>query len=255
MRKITNNNSIEENYNFLEDIIDSHISELLKDRIKNQQKILEICHLGKFLIFFNGDLNISQISEKPDFILNDGKIKIGLEHQIIVDFKPKEREGFFKNIFDRAEELLKADNTLPNFLANCYIKPYVNFKINQKEELIETVRVIIKEYVLNNNLPDNPIIDRITHTPHSQKSVSSNLGAWWRKDISAKIVEKAVGKKEKKLVNYRKTGILEQWLLLVIGSTGESSYDMNKDFEMELKTNFNRVYILEDFYNNLYQLK
>lgn len=255
MKKLINTKSINENYNLLSNIIDPFISELSKDKLKNQQKILETCHLGKFLIFFDGDLNISKLSEKPDFILTDGQIKIGLEHQIAVNFGPKEREGFFKNIFDKAEEHLKTDDSLPNFLANCHIKPYVNFKINQKEELIETVQIVIKEFVLNNRLLDNPIIDKIFKSPHSHKNINANLGAWWRQDITPEIVEKAVKKKEQKLVDYQQDGIQEQWLLIVIGSNGESSYDMNENFELKLETNFDRVYILEDFLNNLYQLK
>ncbi len=255
MKKIVNIKSINENYKLLGEIINPFITELSKDRLKNQQKILETCHLGKFLIFFNGNLNISELSEKPDFIITDGQCKIGLEHQIVVNFGPKKREGFFKNIFEKAEEHLKTDNSIPNFLANCYIKPYANFKINQKVELIETVRIVIKEFVLNDKLLDNPIIDRISKSPHSQKSINANLGGWWRQDIAPEIVEKAIKRKEKKLVTYRREGILKQWLLLVIGSNGESSYDMNENFELELETNFDKVYILEDFSNNLYELK
>lgn len=255
LKKLVNIKSKSENYKLLEDIISPFIDELSKDKIKNQQKISETCHLGKFLIFFNGELEISKLSEKPDFILTNGQNMIGLEHQIIVDFGPKEREGFYKNIFDKAELDLKADETIPNFLANCYIKPYAKFKINQKEELIEIVKIVIKEYVLTDELMDNPIIDRIFKSPHSQKSINANLGGWWRKDITTEIIEKAIKKKEDKLAHYQKNEIIEQWLLLVIGSNGESSYDMDEKLKFNSETDFDKVYVLEDFNNNLFELK
>lgn len=255
LKKLSNIKSIHENYQVLDDLIDPYVSELLTDRIKNRQKILELCHLGKFLIFFDGKYQINEVTERPDFIITDGIKLIGLEHQIIVEFDAKAREGFFQNIFDQAEEKLKTDSDLPNFLANCYVMPYANFKINQKEELIETVRKVVKEYILNDNLIENPIIERISKMPHSQKSVNVNLGAWWTKDITKKLVEEAIKNKQEKLLNYQQEGIDEQWLLIVIGNTGDSSYDMDKNLKADLNTDFSKVFILEDFRNNLYQLK
>ena len=52
MRKIENNKLVPENKKTLGELIDSHLEPLLTDRRKNQQKILEICHVGKFLMFF-----------------------------------------------------------------------------------------------------------------------------------------------------------------------------------------------------------
>ena len=255
MKKLSNLKSIDGNYQLLYNLIDPYFSELLTDQTKNQQKILELRHLGKFLIFFNGKYKINEITERPDFIITDGIKHIGLEHQIIVDFDAKAREGFFQNIFNQAEKKLKTDSDLPDFLANCYVMPYANFKINQKEELIETIRKVVKEYILSDTLIENPIIDRILKMPHSQKSINVNLGAWWTKDITKKLIEDAIKNKQEKLLNYQKKGIEEQWLLIVIGNTGDSSYNMDKNLKAEINTDFSKVFILEDFRNNLYQLK
>lgn len=246
---LKNTKSISESYDLLETLIGKHL-----ESHTSKQKTLEICHAGKFLLFFE-NLIISQVSEKPDFILFDGKEKIGLEHQIIVEPKSKEREGFFKNIFAQAETELQQDTELPNFLADCHIGYYTTYKLNQKEKLIEMVKNIIKEYVLNNNFIENPIIERISLQSHSQKNIHANMGAWWQKNIPKETLESAIIKKDTKVSSYRENGVQKQWLLLVIGSSGDSSFEMDKDLKLEIETKFDKIFVLEDFKNILYGLK
>ena len=255
VKKVCNHRSISENKELLKKILDPHLVELLTDKNKNQQKILELCHLGKFIILSEKKLKIKELTEKPDFLLTHGQNHIGLEHQVIVDFKAKKREGFFEDIFKKAEERLRSVPDLPNFLANCYIRPYIEYPTSQKENLVTIVETVVHEYVVNGYLMDNPIIDEISKMPHSQINITPNLGAWWEKDISAEEIIRAVKKKEQKIMSYKEKGFSEQWLLMVIGSTGESSYEMDEHLEIQLETEFDRVFILEDFKNNLFQLK
>ena len=255
MKIIENNKSISENKKLFDNLIDSHLKILMPEKEKNSQKILELCHVGKFLMFFNNKIKIDKLYEKPDFILNGEFGEIGLEHQILIDNKPKEREGFFENIFSAAESELKKDSELPNFLVSCYLIPYVNFKINEKDNIIKIIVRVVKEYILTKKLIENPIIENISMTDHSEKSLNVNLGGWWVKDVTEELIIKAVRKKEKKLSSYRENSGKTQWLIIVIGSTGESSYNLYNPFEMNLETEFNKVFILEDFNNKLYELK
>lgn len=255
MKIIESIKSVTENKKVLGELIDSHLEPLLVDRRKNQQKILETCHTGKFLMFLDNGFKIHTLSEKPDFIISDGTNLIGLEHQIIVDPISKEREGFFKNLFELAEIELQKDKSMPNFLANCDIMPYANFKISEKEEIISTIVRVVKKYVLTDILEENPIIERIWKMPHSQINISENLGAWWQKDLTSDILNKAVRKKEKLISKYKENAGQEQWLLLVIGSTGASSYRTASEVRYSVKTLFDKVFLFEDFYNNLYELK
>lgn len=255
MRIIENNKSVSENKRYLGELIDSHLEPLLTDRRKNQQKILEICHVGKFLMFFENDFEISKVNEKPDFILTNGTELVGLEHQILVDSKSKEREGIFKTIFDLAELELKRDNSLPNFLANCYIVPYANFKLTEKKELVATIVRLVKKYVLTDVLEENQIIERISKMPHSGINIYENLGAWWQKDLTNEILSKAVKKKEKLLSNYKENSTEKQWLLIVIGGNGDSSYLIDRSMKYDLESEFDKVFVLEDFNNNLYEIK
>jgi hypothetical protein len=246
---LQNNKSISLNYDLLGKLIDEHL-----DSHPDKQKTLEICHTGKFLMFFD-NLMIHQVTEKPDFILFDGNEKIGLEHQIIVEIKSKEREGFFENIFSLAEFELQNDIELPNFLANCYIQRQVNFKLSEKEYLIETVMKVVKEYVLNDNFIENPIIESIYIQPHSQKNIHANMGAWWQKNITLETIEASIKKKNAKISTYKEKGINTQWLLLVIGGNGDSSFQMDKSLKLEMETKFDKVFVLEDLSNTLYELK
>lgn len=255
MRIIKNNKSGLENKKSLGELIDKHLEPLLCDSRKNQQKILEICHVGKFLMFFENDFEISNVSEQPDFILSNGSELIGLEHQILLDNKSKEREGFFKNIFEIAELELKKDKSLPNFLANCYIMPYANFKLAEKEEIVATIVRVVKKYVLTDILEENRIIERIWKMPHSGINISENLGAWWQKYLTNEILSNAVKKKEKLILKYKENSIEKQWLLIVIGSIGDSSYLIDENIKYGIKTEFDKVFVLEDFNNNLYEIK
>ena len=243
------NRTAAEDYALLAKLIDKHLKSFT-----DKKKTLEICHAGKFLLFFE-NMVIHQVTEKPDFILSDGENKIGLELQVIVDSKSREREGFFENIFELAEKDLKEDNELPNFLAGCYIEPYSDFKLNEKEYLVETVKKVIKECVINNNFIENPIIESIHVQPHSQKNIYPNMGAWWQKSVSLEIIENSIRKKNSKIETYKANGIETQWLLLVIGGLGESSFEMDKTLKFEMETEFDKVFVFEDFKNVLYQLK
>ena len=92
-------------------------------------------------------------------------------------------------------------------------------------------------------------------TDHSEKSLGVNLGAWWVKDVTKELITKAVRKKELKISAYKENTGKTQWLLIVIGSTGESSYNLYNPFEINLKTVFDKVFILEDFNNKLFEIK
>lgn len=255
MRKIINKNSIQENKELLNTHLNPYLPQLRKNSNQNQQKILELCHLGKFLILFDKKLEIEEVREKPDFILSDGKNKIGIELQIIVESIPKKREGFFNSIARNVEDRLKQDLNFPNLLVNCYLNPNLKFQTNQKKYYSTIIETIIVEYAETGHLKENPLNDKIFAMPHTNKSININLGAWWEKEITADKINSSISKKEKKIKNYKANGIEVQWLLMIIGSTGESSYNMIQDFKFNFHTEFDKIFILEDFYNVLYELK
>nr|WP_319270748.1 hypothetical protein [uncultured Draconibacterium sp.] len=254
MKKLALNSkySTVENYS---DLISEFTDKLKVDYYKNEQKIVETCHVGKFLMFFENRFKIDKISEEPDFIISDGITKIGLEHQILIDKKSKEKEGFFGNLIKQAEKELRKDKELPNFLANVYAHPFFNSKINEKQRLINEIVHLIKHFIKTGELLENEIIDRISSMKHSKISLSPNMGAWWQKSINGELIKNAVFKKEKRIDKYLENTNLSQWLLIVIGGLGESSYSVETEFDLRVKTKFDKVYLLEDFNTNLFEIK
>lgn len=76
-----------------------------------------------------------------------------------------------------------------------------------------------------------------------------------KKKLLWKLLKIQLKSKDAKISSYKEKGITTQWLLLVIGSNGESSFEMNRNLKIEIETEFDKVFILEDFNNRLYELK
>lgn len=255
MKPVVNDKTNSQNYEALGPLINSHLELLNGDDAKTRQKVIEVCHVGKFLTFFNNEITIDSLQEEPDFILSSKEGKIGLEHQIVVDSEAREIEGFYKNIFLIAESEMKSDPDLPNFFANCYLASNLAYKLKDKPKLIEIVKEVVKEYVLTGNLKENPLIERIWKMPYEEIGFSPNFGGWWQKEITEEIIVEAIKKKEKKISQYRTNTSLPQWLLIVIDSGGSSSYNRAGKLNLSVESEFDKIYILEDFHNKLYEVK
>ena len=90
---------------------------------------------------------------------------------------------------------------------------------------------------------------------HSQKNVNVNFGAYMQQHITKDLILEYIAKKEKKCSSYRQNTELPQWLVLVIGGTGQSSFEVNDLFSIEIISDFDKIFLYEDFDNNLYELK
>lgn len=62
MKQIMNQNSIEENLSNLDKLINNLINDLKREGTKNQKKIIETCHAGKFLMLANYESSL-ELSE------------------------------------------------------------------------------------------------------------------------------------------------------------------------------------------------
>jgi predicted transcriptional regulator len=235
--------------------INHHLIGLDKAKKDDSQNILELCHVGKMLATYFNDYEISEVMEKPDFIISNGHHKIGLEHEQILCGELKSSEGYYENICKKVQQLLEQDENLPNFLVNVYIKKNVTTRIKDKGRIIETIHSIIKDFVNTNVLKENEFIDKILIMKHSKKSVCPNFGAYCQNWITEELICEYVAKKEVKLNSYISNSVETQWLVLVIGSLGKSSYEVNKNMNIKLNTKFDKVYLYENFSNNLYEIK
>jgi hypothetical protein len=243
------------NKDFLKSIIDDFIDDLKKDKYKNHKKILELCHVAKFLTFFEDRFKIERINEEPDFIIFSTSERIGLEHQTLIDSGVKEKEGFIENLFKQAEKILSKEPDIQNFLANIYISPSLEIKINDKNQKIIEIVDLLKNYLNTGKLCKNDIFEDVIIMPHSQISLNPNFGAWCQKDITSELLVKAISKKERLINSYIKKTNLKQWLLIVIGGLGESSYEYDIRFDMNIESKFEKIFLMEDFGYKLFEIK
>jgi hypothetical protein len=118
------------------------------------------------------------------------------------------------------------------------------------------VKDIVSSSLLKNEIPENPIIDRIFQMPHSKKNLTVNFGAHTVQNLSENIVYDFIKKKEGKIEKYSNNTGLDQWLILLAGGVGEYSYDIIEGLNFELlDTKFKKVFLLADFDNKLYEIK
>lgn len=236
--------------------ITHHLKGLHEYKNEDRQKELELCQIGKLLATFFPNYDIKEVREQPDFIITNGKVDIGLEHELITNTAIRKQHGFYENIFQLAERDLQSNMELPNFLANCYLKPNLEFKTKDKNELIQIVKYVVSKSILKNEIPENPIIDSIFPMPHNKKNLTVHFGAHMVQDLSESIVYDFIKKKEEKFENYTNNTGLDQWLILLAGGVKEYSYDVPDGLNFEhLDTRFQKVFILADFDNRLYEIK
>ncbi|HBK84328.1 MAG TPA: hypothetical protein DDZ41_12180, partial [Flavobacterium sp.] len=152
MRQLQHNIEFNETRSRLGLKINSHLNGLDKSKKDDKQKILELCQIGKLLATYFNDFEITQVTEKPDFIISNGKTGFGLEHELIIDTKAKSEEGFYENICEKVEANLENDPSIPNVLVNLFLKNNLSFKINDKTDLIMRLTELVKHFVSTGKL-------------------------------------------------------------------------------------------------------
>jgi len=241
----------------LEILLNVHLEKLDSKRSDYHKKVLELCHIGKFLALLNDNYSIIEVRENPDFIVTDSFLKIGIEHEIIVDPEYKKQEGTIKQIFKQAEKAFRLKYPGKDLLVNIFTKK--NFPVFQKNKtsiIIENLNSLIANYLEHGILSENNFIEDIFYMPHDRLYFEPNMGAWVQSTLSESVLNEAIEKKEKRLRTYiQNTDINEQWLVMVIGSMGKSSFQMNDKIKTGIDSEFSRIYLMEDFNAKLIRLK
>ncbi len=258
MRQIVNKSDVSENQISLEGLINEPIKTLDKSDKDSNKKELEICHVGKFLMLLNSGFKIDEIREQPDFIIKSSdNTKIGLEHEVLIDQNHKKVEGSFSDIVKTAEGIFRERYPEIKILANIYVN--VNKKISKKDKhhYVETLFSIIEDSVFHKRFEENDLVLNLSWHKHTEINFSCNPGGWWQQSLQKDFVIKSINRKETKRLNYVKnTGLGEQWLLIVIGSLSQSSYEIDSRFEENFTVNsgFNRIFLMEDFNAKLFEI-
>ena len=219
--------------------------------------VLETCHLAKFLSRYDCSIDIVTKSENPDFIIRKDNILVGVEHETIVNQKFKQVEGSLKSLIADVEKEYRRTHPYEKRLLNIYLND-ISYSKNNKTTLIKELLEIVNHYTKSQTIIENDFIQDIIMMDHSRLDFVCNLGGWWQRNLDFSTLLNAIKRKEMKITEYQKrSGCEEQWLLLVIGSLGKSSYEIDspESLNQPFDTTFNKVFILEDFQANIFELK
>ncbi len=237
--------------------INHHLIGLDENNNNDSKKILELCQFGKLLSSYFNDYNIIDGNrEEPDFIIENNSEKVGVELMRIVDGNAKSEEGYFESICNSAERLFYSETDFPNFLANVYIQPNLPKSQHLKKHYTKILVNSLRELVLTGNFKENEFLSSAKFMNHKKKNICPNFGAYIQKSISENQIISSIKTKEKKLPTYIKNTVPNQWLILIIGNIGNSSFEVNETFKMNpICTDFKRVFLYEDFNDKLFELK
>lgn len=233
--------------------INNHLANLGQDKA-SKHKREELCQIGKLIYEYFSDFEILQVSESPDFIISDGILTIGVEHQRIVDQDLKPKEGFYESVFDRVEHNLIQDESLPNFLLNVLLKRAASVNVD-RQVVIAQMTAVLTDFIRTGNLIENDIIERVRRMPHSRKSINANSGAFLVRYINEDLIKDAIKRKEDKLNLYIANSVRTQWLVLVIGRISESSYELDELFDVQIESKFDKILLYEDFSERLFEIR
>ena len=243
---------IKENQKCLNEIIGPFLT---KDLSRNQ--VIELCQVGKFIWLLDPSATIVRHDDSPDFIISVNGKKIGLEHERVFNTSLVEKNKSLTKLFDDAAEVFKRRYPDVNILANIRLEnDDFTFKKVETAKMKNEIADYVFSLITAKTVLKPSVIEKVHIMPHTQLAFCYNPGAYIVNDIEADELKKAVLKKEPRIDKYRmKSGIQEQWLLIVIGSASPDSFEFsNNPFKLEIQTKFGKVFLLEDISDQIWQL-
>jgi hypothetical protein len=239
------------------DLINSKIGKFIQED-DPYQRSLELCQVGKFLSLFDDQkIEIIEKFESPDFILSVYDKRIGLEHCLILNEKNVKQVQSLTNIFKLAENEFENNYPRIKLLANCWISTdYLIFKQKHKKQLIKQIVDYIYGMTQKSSITKPDFLDDVMLSKHSGVSFSPNYNISNIEVLDSSTILKAIHKKESLVDWYiEKSGLHEQWLLLVAGQISPDSYRI-EDLVFTLnESKFERIYLLDDYKSIIYKIK
>lgn len=237
--------------------INSIINPFLDEKL-SRKEVVEICHVGKFIAVWDETIQLVEKRESPDFVVNHQGEKIGLEVERIFNHKEVENIKSKQGLFESAAQKFQSQYPQFKLLANFGLTDNFQIKGNKKSDLIKE----INEYMFakaNKNILNKPsFITGVDIMPHTGVSFNFVEGVYMATDITETTIKDAIEKKELKFNKYKEhLGTERQWLLLVIG-IGSDSYNIEieeLEFTEEIESQFEHIYLLEDFDAKVIEIK
>ncbi len=213
-----------------------------------EKEVLEVCHLANFIISYDESLKIIEKRESPDFVVEHHGNQIGLEIERLFNLDEVQNIKSKQDLFKKAAISFEAKHPEIKILANFWLNDGFTFRGNEKGLLIEEITDFTYE-LISGNKPTYPIyIKDVDIMKHSRVSLNFNEGAYMVDDLPPENLIEAINKKEAKVTEYKaNTGFDSQWLLLVSGIGSESFGIKDVELPTKIKSQFEHIFLLEDF--------
>ncbi len=216
-----------------------------------QKEILEVCQIGKFIYKIDCEISIVDKPEppRPDFIIEYDSKLIGLEHTRIFS-ENADNYNRTKSIIEYSEKVYR--KMFPEDKVHGTIS-IIDDNLEYKQSEKKSIAIEIAKYV---NCVKNQIevekpafIENVRTRVHSQVNFTYKEKNWQAGYLPKERLEEAIRKKETRLKVYQKEEIeiSEYWLVLLIGSLSSASYDLKENENYEMRSEFDRVYLMTDF--------
>lgn len=196
------------------------------------------------------EVKIIECGEKPDFVIKYQGELIGVEHTGMYDDKVVAEIMTLKKILNKAQDQIKNDKKDITGLFNVIVVPSkLNERLDRDQNKLTQLIcsfVIDSYYKKETEKPD--FIDDLVYTPNPGFELT--LGEdYWLSELTTESIATVISKKEGKLNSYKLNRNLNKyWLLIVIGgASSASSFRMSLDKLPTRLTQFDKVYIFENF--------
>lgn len=219
----------------------------------DEKKLVELANAGKFLLSLDESARIIQLREAPDFIIDIGGKRIGLENRVVRNAQQQQLVGSLANLVAAASKEFSQLYPDLKIQVEIYVKPIWIPKVRWKECIDRILDYVLAVYAGRTAVvPD--FLNTILILSDSQGPVLRyNPDAYAQAELTEAALLEAIEDKNRFCKSYREnTGLGDLWLLLVIGETGPASNEIgNLEIKFKIETEFDRIYIFEDFNNSI----
>ncbi|APA92995.1 MULTISPECIES: hypothetical protein [Myroides] len=219
--------------------------------VNSKGKKFEYFHLVKAITKLD-NVGIVKSIEEPDFILRQNDKNFGIEIVTLVDPQKAKRSGFIQNVL----------NLICRDISNDYLQKYVlsvyffdDIKI-VKKNMFEECKQVIKHYLEYSILKENNYIKKIVNGGrNSIMNLCFNPGGYMSLELTEDILNSFVYKKNCKIDQYKENLKGNECWLLLVANKKEYYYDLFDDLppNLTIKYDFDKVLLLHDFNNDLFE--
>jgi hypothetical protein len=216
------------------------------------KKLLELSNAGKFLANLDETARVVAMDERPDFIVEIDGNRIGLEHRVIRNAHASVVGSLEALVNAAGNEFAKQYSEI-KILANVYVKPF-SFKKSERKKLIDQIVAYIYVVQSNQQAEKPAFIDKILLLPDKNgPRLIYNPGFHASPDLTKLALLEAIDNKNEKVEYYKQnSGLDRQWLLIIINELGPASPEIDElEVTSEIETGFERIYVFEDYKNEL----